>query len=146
MEARQHVVDDRVFRRARLVGSVRIAVMEARTDVADAVDVLAGVKAEMTHLARQADNLAEQPAYDTGERDRLLAQRAELRRRERDAEDQVWRAQLAALAAATANPPDVDWCLEHISPDDLEAIYRAWDPDEDGAVPPSEATSTGTQS
>lgn len=131
----QHIVSARVFAPARMVGAARLAVMDAVAQHGDAVDKVAGIQAELAHLARRADQLVDAEVFDTEARDTIEQERSEARRRLTDAQDKVWRSQLALLIAQTDSPPDLEWCLENVAPDDVDAIYRAWDPD--GDTPPS---------
>lgn len=133
--AGEHEVASRVFRPARMVGAARLAVLEAVADHGDALDKVAGIEAELAHLERRFEHLSDDDVFDAEARDDIESKRAQARRRLIAAQDQVWRASLAILVAQTDSPPDVEWCLENVAPDDMDSIYRAWDPD--GDTPPS---------
>lgn len=144
--AGSHEVAARVFRMRKMSGRARLEALDALAEVGDAQDVVAGLAAEMNHLAREADALGERDTFDRERRDELNARRRDIRRELTDAQDKAFDARLKLLIVQTQDAPDMEWCRENLAPEDIDAIYEAWEDDSDDPPTGKATDPTGSES
>lgn len=126
----------RVFRARRLTGAARLEVLRAWEKVQEAIDVVVGLQQEMAHTARRLDALRDAEEFDRGERDAVIQARAQIRGDLTAAQDRYHTARLRLVIAQTENPPDVEWCMEHLTADDVDEILGETDEEGDDQDPP----------
>ncbi len=134
-------IGDQEFHPRRETYEVLLGREELDEREGELVDEANGLMVEMQHTFRRLTGLVDKEGdFDADERERLKAQRKELRAKMRAAQRDLFRTRIEAVALRLDPTPEVDWLLANLDEAELEQVMEALSarPTETGSDPESD--------
>lgn len=109
----------------KITRAVRVELEGVSDEIADRSDELAALELEIAHTGNRLDALGEGDGkFDAAARDKLLAERRELRKRIRALNSQILDLQSMAIGIRLDPPRPPEWIDEHVEPAEAMEILE----------------------